>query len=508
MPLDRNHITVPGTDRVFHRYKILAVLLIPLGMALMAVSSVNVALPSIGAGLNASSTDLQWVLSGYALAFGLPLIAAGRAGDVLGRSTVFSIGVVIFSIASLVCGLAPSAPFLNVARLFQGLGAALVNPATTGLIQQFFTGIGRARAFAMVGVTVSASVAVGPVISGGIIALLGPALGWRAAFIINFPLGIIGLILALSWLPFDTERVRRAERLAGHGHKTRIDLDPVGALILAAAVLSVMLPFMTSGLPAIWLLLLVGAALVWVWVRWERRYQSHGHQPMVDLSLFRIRSFSLGSAIGGTYFVGAASVFVIIALFVQNGPQGTAWETGLLGLPSAAGTALGSLAAGKWTLTYGRRMIIAGQALFIAGLVIASVLVFTVAQTNPGHWWLALPLGFVGCGAGVITACNQTLAMEQIPAEQGGTAGGIKATAERIGTAIGNAMITGVLFTVMASAGWAMGYLAANTVIIIAIGVSITFAIIDARGARAEESALKSKRPLSTYPSLPDLPPS
>ena len=211
---DPNLIRVEGTDRVFRRGRILIVLLIPIAMALVAVSSINVALPSISSGLGATDTDLQWVLSGYALTFGISLVPAGRAGDVLGRGAFFVIGLLLFSVASLACSLAPTPEFLNVARFAQGIGAGLYNPQTMGMIQQYWRGMERARAFALFGMVVAVSVAVGPVLAGFIIQAFGPEIGWRASFLINFPLGLIGCVLALRWFPFGKERQRRAAKKA------------------------------------------------------------------------------------------------------------------------------------------------------------------------------------------------------------------------------------------------------------------------------------------------------
>ncbi len=477
---NRNLVRVDGTDKVFHRYRILVVLFIPLAMALMAVSSVNVALPAIESGIGASDSDLQWVLSGYALVFGLSLIPAGRAGDVLGRGTIFTIGLGIFSTASLLCGLAPTPLFLNIARLVQGVGAGLINPSTIGIIQQYFSGGGRAKAFALLGVVVSASVAVGPVLAGLIIGGLGPDLGWRGVFLINFPLGLIGIVLALAWLPFETERRRAALRRAGEDRRAPIDLDPIGALLLGVAVVGMMLPFMLRGSGWVWALPVISLAVLAGWIRWERSYVRRGRTPLVDLALFKVRSFSIGSAIGGTYFLGATSVFVAVALYLQNGLHVSALETGMVGLPNTAASAIASVAAGRLVLRHGRPLIVLGQASFILGLVGVAGLA-AIIDEGVSFWWLALPLCLIGFGAGMVNSCNQTLAMQDIPRIHGGTAGGIKSTAERIGTAIGNALITAVLFSVTAQSGWTRGYIAANLVIAGLIALSAVFAIIDWR---------------------------
>ena len=148
------------------RWRILAVLLVAIFMSLVSISIVNVTLPSMQQSLAASQSDLQWVLSGYALAFGVVLVSAGRAGDLLGRGGFFLLGVGIFTLASVGAGLAPNAEWLKAARIFQGIGSGLLNPQGMGMIQQYFQGKERGRAFGYFGTTVGVSVALGPVLGG------------------------------------------------------------------------------------------------------------------------------------------------------------------------------------------------------------------------------------------------------------------------------------------------------------------------------------------------------
>ena len=159
------------------RWRVLIVLLTALFMSLLSVSIVNVALPSIQSGLGASESDVQWVLSGYALTFGVILVAAGRAGDLVGRGGIFLAGIAIYSISAAVAGFAPNAEALNAARFIQGVGAGLLNPQGVGMIQQYFRGAERARAFGYFGSTVGIAVAIGPVLGGLLIRLGGPDLG-------------------------------------------------------------------------------------------------------------------------------------------------------------------------------------------------------------------------------------------------------------------------------------------------------------------------------------------
>ena len=161
---------------------LLPTLLIPAFVSLLAVSSVNVILSSVSYSLEAGSSGLQLVISGYALVFGILLVPAGRAGDVLGRGRLFAIGMVIFGVGSLASGLAPNIVALNLARLVMGVGSGLLNPQVTGMIQQYYTGEARGRAFGLFGGVIGVSVAVGPVLSGGLIGWLGADWGWRVSF--------------------------------------------------------------------------------------------------------------------------------------------------------------------------------------------------------------------------------------------------------------------------------------------------------------------------------------
>ena len=146
------------------RWRVLIIVLVTVFMSLISVSIVNVALPSIQSGLGATDSDVQWVLSGYALTFGVVLVAAGRAGDLVGRGGIFLLGIAVYTISAAVAGFAPNAHSLNIARFVQGVGAGLLNPQGVGMIQQYFRGEERGRAFGYFGATVGIAVAIGPVL--------------------------------------------------------------------------------------------------------------------------------------------------------------------------------------------------------------------------------------------------------------------------------------------------------------------------------------------------------
>src|SRR4051794_4383336 len=243
------------------RWRALAVCLVGGFMVLLDVSIVNVALPSIREGLQASESELQWVVSGYALTFGLLLVPAGRVGDVRGRRTMFVTALALFTLASLACGLAPSSLFLVIARLAQGLAGGLLTPQISALIQQMFRGRERGTAFGLFGTVIGLSTAVGPLLGGALIAAFGTESGWRWVFFINLPIGLAAIPLAWRLLPGPGESARR-----------RHDYDPVGVGLLGVAIVALLLPLVQEQQwkgAGKWLLVPVAVALLAAFVAWE-----------------------------------------------------------------------------------------------------------------------------------------------------------------------------------------------------------------------------------------------
>lgn len=471
-PNPRNVIRVPGIDRTFRRDLVLGVILLPMFASMLAVSSLNVALPTIGTGLGASSADLQWLLAGYALAFGVVQIPAGRIGDVTGRGTWFLIGVAAFTVGSLACGLAPDPLWLNVARLLQGVGAGVFLPQITGMIQQYFSGGGRAKAYALFGMTISASVAVGPFLTGVIIQALGDHLGWRVSFLLNVPVGLAALVLAALWFPFETERTRR-----GAAARDRLDLDPVGAVLVTAASFALMWPFMARGSLWWWGLIPIGVLLLVGWVAWESSYRRRGREPMVDLELFSYASFSYQTAVNSLLVLGGTSVFVTVALLMQGGLGMSALATGVIGLPNAVLSAYAAWWSGRNTMANARAIVVAGLACHIVG----TIATIAVIASGVSIWWLLITLSLGGIGFGLIGSANQTLALIDVPAVRAGTAGGVKATAERVAIAMGNASMMAIFFAVTAASGHRAGAVATLSVIVVIVVCSLALASYDLR---------------------------
>ncbi len=452
------------------RWKALAVCLVAGFMALLDVSIVNVALPSIREGIGASESDLQWVVSGYALTFGLVLVSAGRLGDTTGRRRMFVVGVGLFTVSSVLAGAAPDPETLIAARLLQGVGGGMLNPQVSALIQQLFRGAERGRAFGMFGTTVGISTAIGPILGGLIIGSTGVADGWRWIFLVNIPVGIAAIVLALRWIP------ARAARTA-----SRESLDPVGVALLGLGVLGLLLPLVEGERPSggfSWWTAPLGLVLLIAFVLWEKRVTARGGSPLVDLRLFSQRGFTPGAVVGTVYFAGFTAVFFVLTIFFQEGLGMSALMAGLAITPFAAGSAVTAGIGGRLVSRYGRTVVTGGLLLVVVGLVAVDVVLSTVAGDDLA-WALALPLLLAGIGSGFVIAPNITLTLADVPVERGGTAGGVLQTGQRMGTAAGIALVGAVFFAVSGGSGMQEGAAIALRVALATVLLSLVASVID-----------------------------
>ncbi|WP_233459066.1 MFS transporter [Amycolatopsis acidiphila] len=418
------------------RWRALWICLVAGFMTLLDVSIVNVALPSMEHGIGATPADVSWVVSGYALTFGLALVPAGRLGDDYGRRKMFLLGLLLFVATSALCGAAQNATWLVVARLCQGIAGGLLNPQVIGMIQQLFSGRERGRAFGLFGATVGLSTAVGPVLGGLLIQGLGIDEGWRYVFYVNLPIGLLAIVFGARLLPRDT---RTGPRRAP---------DLLGTLLLGLAVVSVMLPLVeaeeATSAPR-WWLMGVGAVLLVVFVLWERR----ARHPLVNLRLLTVRSYAMGALLGLVYFAGFTGIFLVTTLFFQQGLGYSPLEAGAATLAFAIGSAISPAIGGRIVHRFGRPMVVLGILLVVVGLGVTAWLVGEYTGANAALV-LGGPLFVAGFGSGLVIAPNQTLSLEEVPPAEGGTAAGVLQTAQRVGAAIGTALGGSLFFAQLA----------------------------------------------------------
>lgn len=455
------------------RWRALAVCLTASFMTLLDVSIVNVALPSIRTGIGASQSGLQWVLSGYALAFGLMLVPAGRLGDLHGRRVMFLVGLSLFTVASALAGASQNEVWLVGTRLLQGVAGGLLVPQVSGFIQQMFRGAERGRAFGMLGATVGVSTALGPLLGGVLIQLFGAHEGWRWVFYVNLPIGLVLLPLAHRLLP---------HHAAGRGGRgARGSLDPVGVLLLGAGTVVLLLPFVQQrewpGTQK-WLLLVPAVLVLAGFVGWERHH-GRRREPLVDLALFRRRSYGLGTLLSLLYFAGFTAIFFVLTLFLQNGMRYSALEAGLSIMPFALGSGAAAAVGGRIVTRIGRPLVAGGLCMVVVGLLGATLAVQLDDNRSVG-FAIALPLLFAGVGSGLTISPNQTLTLSEVPVDRAGSAGGVLQTAQRIGSAIGIAAVGSVFFSKAGGAhpDWAAGFktglLTSAGLAVLALAVALT----------------------------------
>ncbi|MFL5911300.1 MAG: MFS transporter [Gaiellaceae bacterium] len=409
------------------RWQALALVCVAFFMTVLDVSIVNVALPSIGHSLHFSQTGLQWVITAYAITFGGFLLLGGRTADILGRKRIFLVGVVIFSAASLVCGLASSTGVLVAARAVQGFGAAVVSPATLSIITTTFEeGPERNKALGIWGAMGGSGAAAG-VLFGGI---LTKYLGWEWIFFVNVPVG--ALVLAL------TPRIVRESRAPGERH----GFDVVGASSVTAGL--ALLVYAISKAPVDgWAngttigLLIGAAALIAFFLVWETRVE----KPLMPLSIFRIRTLAGANVVGLLLGASIFADFFLLTLYVQNVLHFSALKTGITFL-ATAGTTVVVAALSQWLTTkIGPRIVMAvGLALNTGGLI----------------WYAQIPVhgsyvhdllgGYLLFGFGLALAFIPVsiAALAGVGPREAGLASGLLNTSQQVGGAIGVAVASTV----------------------------------------------------------------
>ena len=409
------------------RWQALALVCTAFFMTVLDVSIVNVALPSIGRSLHFSETGLQWVVTAYAITYGGFLLLGGRAGDILGRKRMFLIGMVLFSIASLVCGLAGSTGVLIAARTVQGLGAAIVSPATLSIITTTFEeGPERNKALGIWGAMGGSGAAAG-VLFGGI---LTKYLGWEWIFFINVPVG--ALVLAL------TPGIVRESRAPGVGR----NFDVVGASSVTSGI--ALLVYAISKAPVDgWsdvttiVLLIAAAALIVFFVVWEMRVEN----PLMPLSIFRVRTLAGANIVDFLLKTSIFADFFLLTLYVQNVLHFSPLKTGVTFL-ATAGTVVLVAGLAQWLTTrIGARPVMA------VGLALNTGALIWYAQIPvDGSYVHDLLGGYVMFGFGLAFAFIPVsiAALAGVSNEQAGLASGLLNTAQQVGGALGVAVASSV----------------------------------------------------------------
>jgi EmrB/QacA subfamily drug resistance transporter len=408
-----------------NRWWTLAAVVVATFMLLLDITIVNVALPAIQKDFKADLADLQWVVDAYALSLAAFQLTAGSIADLRGRKLVFTGGIVVFTIASLLCGIADSPTTLNLARGLQGVGGAAMFATSLALLAGAFIGRERGVAFGVWGATIGASVAIGPLIGGAIT----DGLGWEWIFFVNVPIGIAAVVFTRSKVDESKSPYARSVDWPG------MVVWSAGLFLLVYALIRANEQGWGSATTLLELALSVVLIVAFLLIESRRR------EPMLDLTLFRKKAFAGVSIVAFTMSAAMFSMFLYITLYLQNILEYTPFETGLRFLPLTVISFFFAAAAGRLAHAVAPRILF-GIGLSLVGLGLVLMHGVTISST-----WTTLLPGFIAAGAGV-GLCNPVIAQVAVgvvePARSG-MAAGINNTFRQVGIATGIAAL-GAIF--------------------------------------------------------------
>ncbi|WP_323664052.1 MFS transporter [Pectobacterium carotovorum] len=412
----------------------LSVLLMAGFVTIFDLFVVNVAIPSMQADLGASFAQIGFIVAGYELAFGVLLITGGRLGDVFGRRRLFVVGMAGFTMASALCGLAPSAGFLIGARILQGLAAALLFPQVYASIRVNFDGNDSRRAFGLLGMTLGLAAIAGQVLGGWLVHANLFGLGWRSIFLINVPIGLLAIASA-RFIPESRTPQRPSLDWAG------VALVSIGLTLLLVPLIEG--PGQDWPAWSLWMLA-TAALLLTVFHRQQERRQLAGYLPLVDMRLLAQRRFLLGVLLVLLVYSTSSSFFLCFALLVQTGLGLDPFLAGSIFAPCSVGFVLASLAAPRLVARWGTPAIVAGALVYAVsmGLLIMQV---QIVGADLVAVRLIPVLVVVGAGQGFIMTPLLNLVLGFVDEVQAGMASGVISTVQQVGAALGVAVV-GILF--------------------------------------------------------------
>ncbi|MFG2357650.1 MFS transporter [Streptomyces sp. NPDC048521] len=418
-----------------HRRRLLVLAICCMSLLIVSLDNtvLNVALPSLQRDLHADTSGLQWTIDAYTLVLASLLMLAGSTADRIGRKKVFMAGLVVFSIGSLLCSLAPSLELLIVFRMVQAVGGSMLNPVAMSIITNTFTDSReRARAIGVWGAVVGISMAAGPLVGG----LLVQSVSWRSIFWVNLPVGLAALLLTLRFVP---------ESRAPEGRRP----DPAGQLLVIALFGSltyaiIEAPDAGPGTTAPFAAIALAALLALLW------YEPRRAEPLIDLHFFRSAPFSGATVIAVSAFAALGGFLFLSTLYLQNVRGLDALHAGLWMLPMAVPTFLCAPLSGRLVGSRGPRLplLVAGTAMTVSGVLFA---VFEAETSN-----VTLFIGYVlfGIGFGFVNAPITNTAVSGMPRAQAGVAAAVASTSRQLGQTLGVAVVGAVLASGIGSSSY------------------------------------------------------
>ncbi|MFF2779885.1 MFS transporter [Streptomyces sp. NPDC058052] len=419
------------------RWIALAIVMTAAFMDLVDATIVNIAIPSIEHDLGTTTTAIQWITAGYALAFAAGLITGGRLGDIYGRKRLFLLGTAGFTIASALCGVAANPEMLVASRLLQGAMAAMMVPQVLSIVHVTFPPHERGKVFGLFGAIVGLGAVSGPLLGALLTEWNIAGLEWRPIFLINLPVGVAALVLGRKFIT--ESKAPKALRL-----------DLVGVVLVTAALLLLIYP-LTRGRELDWplwghLMMAASPVVFAVLVAYERYKTKKDGSPLVELSLFRVKSFAAGIAVQLTFGIVLGIFFLVWTLYMQLGLGWTALHAGLTGVPfSIAVSVAAGLSVQLLVPRFGRKVLQAGALTMASG-----VLLYFFAAGRYGaeisSWQMIPALVVMGLGMGLIVAPLTDAVLSEVPKEHAGSASGLINMTGQMGNAIGLGLVSVVFF--------------------------------------------------------------
>jgi len=471
----------------------LPVVLTAMFMAGFDIWAVNVAAPSLQRDLHVSDAALQLIVGGYAFMYASGMVTGGRLGDLFGYRRMFMIGVISFAAASLLCGLAQSSTELVAARLVQGLTGALMVPQVLALITATFPVTVRSRALAWFGVTMGVGFVSGQILGGSLIEANIFGLGWRAIFLVNVPVGVLALVAAALVVPHAW-----AQR--------RPRLDPLGAIGVSVSIALALVP-LTLGRdqgwpPWTWVSLAAALPVLALTVAWERRLARRNGEPLLDLPLFRDRTFSAGLLVNfGLVFFFASFMFVL-TLLLQAGLGQPPLRAGVEALPLAVAFTAMSILSPRFSARLGPRAITLGATITTLGTILLALTGAHYGAQLTG-WDLAPATMLIGLGQGIALPLLIGAVLAHVRPERAGAAAGILTTTQQFGAASGIAIIGAIFYGVLGAAPargtFVSGMVVAMSVsaVLVAIAAAATLLLSRRAAARHAAGQAQAARPVT-----------
>jgi EmrB/QacA subfamily drug resistance transporter len=424
-----------------NRWFSMAIVLMASFMNLLDVTIVNVSLPTLQHDMGASASDIEWVVAGFILTFALGLLPFGRYGDIVGKKLMFLIGVGAFTIASILCGIAPNIEFLIGARLLQGAAGAIMTPQVLAIAQTIFPPHERSIAFSLFGLTAGMASVIGPVLGGLLLAADIGGLQWRPIFLMNVPIGILALVLGAKFIP----------KIPGNpGMKN----DFGGIAIVSAAMLLLIFPLIEGRnfAWAPWCFAMIAAALVLfvAFVFWERRQNEKGAPQLLPIGLMQNRNFVIGACISLAFFSATPPFFLVLALYLQSGYGLEPLWSGLLTAPFSVGVLVSSAISGRLGFRWQRQRIVGGIVLMILGITALRFAVGSLGESL--HFGVfVVPLFLTGVGLGVVMASLFQTILAGVPVKDAGSGSGALQAIQQSGGALGVAIVSEIFFRTLAA---------------------------------------------------------